>query len=148
MEDIIRQIPGVISTRVGYTGGSVANANYEIVSTGSSGHAESVEVIFDPKKLTYKKFLSFFFRMHDPTTLNQQGNDRGTQYRSVIFYHSNDQKKIAEEAIYLLDKSKKLKKPVVTQIVPAGKFYVAEEYHQKYLQKNPKGYTCHYLRPE
>lgn len=148
MEEIIRQIPGVVSTKVGYTGGSVANATYELVSSGTSGHAESVEVTFNPKILTYKKFLSFFFRMHDPTTLNQQGNDKGTQYRSVIFYHSPEQKRIAEEAIFLLNKSKKLKNPVVTQIVPAGKFYLAEEYHQDYLQKNPKGYTCHFLRPE
>lgn len=148
MEEIIRQIPGVVSTRVGYTGGSVANATYELVSSGTSGHAESVEVVFDPKKLSYKKFLSFFFRMHDPTTLNQQGNDKGTQYRSAIFYHSPEQKRIAEETIFLLNKSKKLKNPVVTQIIPAGKFYLAEEYHQDYLQKNPKGYTCHFLRPE
>ena len=148
MEEIIRQIPGVISTRVGYTGGTLANATYDLVSSGTSGHAESVEVVFDPKKITYKKFLSFFFRMHDPTTLNQQGNDKGTQYRSVIFYHSPDQKRIAEEAIFLLNNYKKLKKPVATQVTAAGKFYLAEKYHQNYLQKNPGGYTCHFLRPE
>lgn len=148
MEEIIRHLPGVKSTLVGYTGGSVENATYDLVRTGSSGHAESVEVTFDPKIMSYKKFLTFFFRMHDPTTLNQQGNDKGSQYRSVIFYHSPEQKRIAEETIFLLNKSKKWKKPIVTQLVPAGKFYKAEDYHQDYLQKNPKGYTCHFLRPE
>lgn len=148
MEEIIRHLPGVKSTQVGYTGGKIENATYNLVSTGTSGHAESVEVTFDPKIMSYKKFLTFFFRMHDPTTLNQQGNDKGTQYRSVIFYHSPVQKRIAEELILQINNSKKWSRPIVTQLVPAGKFYKAEEYHQDYLQKNPKGYTCHFLRPE
>lgn len=148
MQEIIRHLPGVVSTQVGYTGGAVANATYDLVHTGTSGHAEAVEVQFDPKVMTYKKFLTYFFRMHDPTTKNQQGNDKGTQYRSVIFYHSPEQKRIAEEAIEILNKSKKLKNPVVTQVAPVGKFYRAETDHQDYLQKNPGGYTCHFLRPE
>lgn len=148
MEEIIRHLPGVKSTQVGYTGGSVENATYDLVRTGASGHAESVEITFDPKIMSYKKLLTFFFRMHDPTTMNQQGNDKGTQYRSVIFYHSPEQKRIAEETILLINNSKKWNKPIVTQLTPAGKFYKAEDYHQDYLQKNPKGYTCHFLRPE
>ena len=148
MQEIIRHIPGVLSTQVGYTGGTVENVTYNLVSTGTSGHAESVEVTFDPKVLSYKKFLTYFFRMHDPTTKNQQGNDKGTQYRSVIFYHSPIQKRIAEEMILGVNKSKKWKNPVVTELVPAGKFFKAEDYHQDYLQKNPRGYTCHFLRPE
>ena len=114
MEEIIRHLPGVKSTQVGYTGGVVENATYDLVRTGSSGHAESVQVTFDPKIMSYKKFLTFFFRMHDPTTLNQQGNDKGTQYRSVIFYHSPEQKRIAEETILQINNSKKWSRPVVT----------------------------------
>jgi methionine-S-sulfoxide reductase len=148
MQEIIRHLPGVLSTQVGYTGGVVANATYDLVHTGSSGHAEAVQVIFDPQVISYKKFLTYFFRMHDPTTLNQQGNDKGSQYRSVIFYHSPEQKRIAEESIEIINKSKKWKNPIVTQLSPAGKFYKAEENHQDYLQKNPAGYTCHFLRPE
>lgn len=148
MQEIIRHIPGVESTQVGYTGGALENVTYDLVSTGSTGHAESVEVTFNPKVLTYKKFLSYFFRMHDPTTKNQQGNDKGTQYRSVIFYNSPGQKRIAEETILEVNKSKKWKNPVVTQLSPLGKFYKAESNHQDYLQKNPSGYTCHFLRPE
>ncbi|HAZ11433.1 MAG: peptide-methionine (S)-S-oxide reductase [Bdellovibrionales bacterium GWA2_49_15] len=146
MEEIIRHIPGVIETNVGYTGGSLANPSYEIVKLGASGHAEAVEIIFDPKKLSYRELLDFFFRMHDPTTLNRQGNDVGSQYRSTIFYHSEDQKKIALEKKTEVDRSGKWKKPLVTEIVPATPFYKAEDYHQDYLQKNPKGYTCHWLR--
>lgn len=146
MEDIIRNIPGVTNTVVGYTGGEVQNPTYNIVKLGTSNHAESVQVEFDPSKLTYKDLLGWFFRMHDPTTLNQQGNDKGTQYRSVIFYHSPEQKQIAEEAILKLNEAKKWPRPVVTQVVPVTKFYAAEEYHQDYLKKNPGGYTCHWLR--
>jgi methionine-S-sulfoxide reductase len=146
MEEILRSIPGVIETNVGYTGGSVDNPNYNIVKLGTTNHAESVEVIFDPAKLSFKDLLGYFFRMHDPTTLNQQGNDKGTQYRSVIFYHSEEQKKVAQEKIKEVEASKKWPRPIVTQVVPAGKFYPAEDYHQDYLKKNPGGYTCHWLR--
>lgn len=146
MEEIIRGIPGVIETTVGYTGGSVDNPTYRIVSLGTTNHAEAVQVIFDPQKLPYKELLGFFFRMHDPTTLNQQGNDKGTQYRSVIFYHSPEQKLIATEKIKEVNESKKWPRPIVTQLVPAQTFYPAEDYHQDYLKKNPGGYTCHWLR--
>ena len=146
MEEIIKNIPGVINTTVGYTGGTIDNPNYNIVRLGTSNHAETVEVEFDPKKLTYKELLNFFFRMHDPTTLNQQGNDKGTQYRSVIFYHSPEQQETALNTIKELEAKKKWPRPIVTQVVPAQKFYPAEEYHQDYLKKNPGGYTCHWLR--
>ncbi len=146
MEDLIRAIPGVTNTTVGYTGGVIENPNYNIVKLGTSNHAESVEVEFDPSKISYAEILIYFFRMHDPTTLNQQGNDKGTQYRSAIFVHSEEQKKTAEEVIKKVTASGKWKKPVVTQILPATKFYPAEDYHQDYLKKNPGGYTCHWLR--
>ena len=146
MEEIIRKIPGVKETVVGYSGGSADKPAYEFVKTGSTGHAESIQVVFDPKQLTYEKLLGYFFRLHDPTTKNQQGNDIGTQYRSAIFFHSPEQKEIAEKVKTQVDESHKWKKPVVTEIVPAKTFYPAEEYHQDYLQKHPGGYTCHYLR--
>ncbi len=146
MEEILRKIPGVLDTVVGYTGGTVENPTYNLVRLGTTNHAESVEIVFDPKQLSFQDLLGYFFRMHDPTTINQQGNDKGTQYRSVIFYHSPEQHKIALETIKKLEASKKWKGPIVTQIIPASKFYPAEEYHQDYLQKNPNGYTCHWLR--
>ncbi len=146
MEDILRNIPGVLSTTVGYTGGKIDNPTYSIVKLGTSQHAESVEVEFDPNKISYKDLLSYFFRMHDPTSENRQGNDVGTQYRSAIFYHSEIQKSLAEEKILQVNASKKWPRPIVTQVLPAGKFYPAEEYHQDYLKKNPGGYTCHWLR--
>jgi peptide methionine sulfoxide reductase msrA/msrB len=146
MEEILRKIPGVKETIVGYTGGSTSDATYEQVKRGDTGHAESIEVTFDPKKISYEDLLGYFFRMHDPTTLNRQGNDIGTQYRSAIFFHSEEQRKTAERVKEAVDKSGKWKKPIVTQIVPAGKFWKAEDYHQDYLQKNPGGYTCHFLR--
>lgn len=146
MEDIIRNIPGVLGTEVGYTGGSVENPTYNIVKLGTSNHAESVQVEFDPSKIGFAELLGYFFRMHDPTTLNQQGNDKGTQYRSVIFFHSPEQEKVAHEVIQKLEAAKKWPKPIVTQVIPATKFYKAEEYHQDYLKKNPGGYTCHWLR--
>ena len=144
MEDLIRKIPGVIDTQVGYTGGTVPNPTYEQVCTGKTGHAESVQVKFDPNRLSYEDLLIFFFRMHDPTTPNQQGGDIGTQYRSAIFYHSETQREIAEKMKRVA--SEKWKKPAVTEIIPAGPFYLAEDYHQDYLEKNPGGYTCHWLR--
>lgn len=146
MEEIIRAIPGVTKTVVGYTGGSIDNPTYKIVSLGTSNHAEAIEVEFDPKKLSYKDLLGFFFRMHNPTTANQQGNDKGTQYRSAIFYHSEEQKNIANEVIKSVNDSKKWPNPIVTEVLKASKFYPAEDYHQDYLQKNPGGYTCHWLR--
>lgn len=146
MEEILRKIPGVLSIRVGYTGGNVADPSYEIVSSGKTGHAEAVEIVFDPDKISYEQLLGYFFRMHDPTTLNQQHNDIGTQYRSAIFYHGDAQRETAEKVKAQVDKSGKWKAPVVTQIIKATPFYPAEEYHQDYLQKHPNGYNCHFLR--
>ena len=148
MEEILRKIPGVISTRVGYTGGTTKNPTYKQVCTGTTGHAEAIEISFDPTKTSYDKLLSVFFRMHDPTTLNQQHNDIGTQYRSAIFYHDDAQKQLAEAAKDKFNKSGRFKRPIVTEITKAGPFYEAEDYHQKYLEKNPGGYNCHYLQPE
>lgn len=146
MEELIRQQPGVISTRVGYTGGITLSPRYEDVKTGRTGHAESVEVRFDPKRTTYEALLRFFFRMHDPTTLDRQGNDLGSQYRSAIFTHGPEQAAVAVRVRAEVEASGKWKKPLVTAIVPAGAFYAAEDYHQDYLQKHPDGYTCHWVR--
>ena len=146
MEDIIRDIPGVLETEVGYTGGTTPDATYEQVKTGRTGHAESIRVAFDPSVLPYAELLEYFFRMHDPTTLNRQGNDMGTQYRSAIFYADETQRMVAEEVKARIESSGKWKRPIVTQVVPAGEFWPAEGYHQDYLEKNPGGYTCHYLR--
>jgi methionine-S-sulfoxide reductase len=147
VEDLFRAEKGVISTVVGYTGGtSGETAKYEFVKKGSTGHAESIKITFDPSVISYKKLLLFFFEIHDPTTINQQGNDKGSQYRSEIFYLTDLQKKDAEEIKARVDKSKKWKNPVVTAITQSGEFYSAEDYHQKYLQKNPGGYTCHWNR--
>jgi peptide methionine sulfoxide reductase msrA/msrB len=146
MEEVYRKIPGVVKTQVGYAGGQSENPSYEQVSSGSTGYAESIEVEFDPTKITYEEILKIFFRMHDPTSLNRQGNDVGTQYRSEIFYQNDIQKQIAEKVIKLVDQSKKWPKPVVTKLETAPKFYPAEDYHQKYLVKNPNGYNDHYLR--
>lgn len=146
MEEIIRKIPGVKNTTVGYTGGKIDNPTYNIVKLGTSNHAESVQIEFDPHKLSFEEILGYFFRMHDPTTPNQQGNDIGTQYRSAIFYHSEEQRQSAEAVIKKISDSQKWKKPIVTELIPASKFYPAEDFHQDYLQKNPTGYTCHWLR--
>ena len=146
MEEILRKIPGVISTRVGYTGGTTSQPTYPEVHAGDTGHAEAVEVVFDPTKISYEELLGYFFRMHDPTTLNRQGNDVGTSYRSAIFYHSDEQRQTAERVKARVDKSGKWPAPIVTEIVAAGEFWPAEDDHQKYLMKNPGGYTCHYLR--
>jgi methionine-S-sulfoxide reductase len=146
VEDLLRKLPGVVKIEVGYTGGEAADPNYEIVHTGTSGHAEAVQMTFDASKISYEEILNYFFRLHDPTTRNRQGNDVGTQYRSAIFYHSPEQKEIAEKVKTRVDKSGKWKNPIVTQIVPFKKFYRAEEYHQDYLVKHPDGYTCHFLR--
>jgi peptide methionine sulfoxide reductase msrA/msrB len=146
MQEILRSIPGVIKTTVGYTGGTVPNPTYEMVCSHTTGHAESVEVVFDPAKLSYEQLLGYFFRMHDPTTPDQQENDIGAQYRSAIFYTSDQQKQTAERVKMQVDKSGKWKNPVVTEITKATVFYPAEDYHQDYLQKHPGGYMCHYLR--
>lgn len=146
VEELLRKLPGVISTEVGYMGGNTKGATYSIVTTGTTNHAETVKIVFDPKKLSYQDLLLYFFKIHDPTTLNSQGNDVGTQYRSVIFYTSLTQKDTAEAVKVRVEKAGVWKKPVVTQIQPAGEFWKAEEYHQDYLQKNPGGYTCHYER--
>ncbi len=146
VEELLRTYKGIISTQVGYTGGSMPGPTYEIVKTGTTGHAESVQIEFAPKQISFEELLKFFFKMHDPTSINRQGNDLGTQYRSVIFYHSEKQKKTAHKVKDLVDKSGDWKRPVVTEIVPAMPFYPAEDYHQKYLKKNPGGYSCHYVR--
>ena len=146
MEEILREVPGVIETTVGYSGGKVANPTYKQVCTGTTGHAEAIQIVFDPARLTYEQLLGYFFRMHDPTTKNQQHNDIGTQYRSAIFYLSDAQKQTAERVKAQADKSGKFNRPIVTEITKASAFYPAEEYHQKYLVKNPGGYNCHVLR--
>jgi peptide methionine sulfoxide reductase msrA/msrB len=146
MEEILRKLPGVLETEVGYSGGTSKDPNYEVVKTGHSGHAESIRIVFDPSKLSYESLLATYFRMHDPTTTNRQGNDVGTQYRSAIFYTSDEQRKVAEAVKQRVDKSGKWKRPIVTEIVAAGAFYPAEDYHQDYLEKHPGGYTCHFLR--
>lgn len=146
VEEVFRKVPGVTETGVGYTGGTDKSPTYAKVATGKTGHAEAVEVIFDPKKISYEKLLNIFFTMHDPTTLNFQGHDTGTEYRSVIFYHTDTQKLTAEKFKAKVEKSNAWKKPIVTTIEPAGAFYEAEEDHQKYLLRNPKGYNNHYIR--
>ncbi|MFI5317407.1 MAG: bifunctional methionine sulfoxide reductase B/A protein [Myxococcota bacterium] len=146
MQDLLRKQPGVVSSEVGYTGGTTSNPTYEDVHAGRGGHAEAVKVVFDPTKTSYEQILLFFFRMHDPTTLNQQGNDKGVSYRSAIFYENDAQKKIAEQVKTEVDASGKWRKPIVTQIVAARPFWPAEAEHQDYLVKHPGGYTCHYVR--
>jgi len=148
VQDLLRRQQGVLSTTVGYTGGQTENPVYEQVKTGTTGHAESIEVVFDPSQTSFEALLSFFFQMHDPTTKNRQGNDVGSQYRSAIFYTSEAQKATAEEVIAKLNGSGKWPGDIVTEIVPASTFYPAETVHQDYLEKNPNGYTCHYVRPE
>jgi peptide-methionine (S)-S-oxide reductase len=142
MEELFRAQPGVVSTEVGYTGGKKTNPTYE----DHDGHAEALEVTYDDKATSYKRLLDFFFRIHNPTTLNQQGNDRGTSYRSAIFYGNDEEKKITEEFIGIVNASKRWQDPVVTSLEPLGVFYKAEDYHQDYLQKNSGGYTCHAIR--
>ena len=139
LEDLIRKQPGVVNTTVGYTGGGVINPTYK----NHEGHAEAVKIEYDDQKTSYKKLLDFFFQIHNPTTLNQQGNDRGTSYRSAIFYDNEEEFKEAENFIDIVNKSKRWKDPVVTSLEHKGIFYPAEGYHQDYLQKNPGGYTCH-----
>ncbi|MGH9459425.1 MAG: peptide-methionine (S)-S-oxide reductase MsrA [Thermoanaerobaculia bacterium] len=146
VEEIFRTMPGVIETEVGYTGGDFVNPRYHDVKTGKTGHAESIRIVFDPSRVSYEEILRYFFRLHDPTTKNRQGNDMGSQYRSAIFYEDEEQKRVAEKVRAEVDASGKWPRPVVTEIVPAKVFYSAEDYHQDYLQKNPGGYTCHWVR--
>ncbi len=146
VQELFRQLPGVIETTVGYTGGTLDQPSYEQVKRGTSGHAEAIRIVFDPARVSYADLLAYFFRLHDPTTPNRQGGDRGTQYRSAIFYHDDEQRRIAEEVKARVQASGKWRGTIVTELVPASTFYPAEEYHQDYLQKNPGGYTCHYLR--
>jgi len=144
MEELIRELPGVTSTVVGYTGGDVPNATYRNHGT----HAEAIKITFNPEELSYYKLLEFFFQIHNPTTKNRQGNDIGTSYRSAIFYLSEKQRETAQQIISEIDASGKWPGPVVTEVKPAGDFWDAESEHQAYLQKHPYGYTCHYIRPE
>jgi peptide methionine sulfoxide reductase msrA/msrB len=146
MEEILRAIPGVVQTEVGYTGGTTKTPVYEQVHAGTTGHAEAVKIVFDPDTLSFEDLLGWFFRMHDPTTLNRQGNDTGTSYRSAIFYTSEAQKQTAEKVKARVNASGKWKNPIVTEITPFSEWWRAEDYHQDYLQKNPGGYTCHFLR--
>jgi peptide-methionine (S)-S-oxide reductase len=144
MQDLLRRYPGVISTRVGYTGGEVPNATYR----NHKGHAEAIEIIFDPERLSYRKLLEFFFQIHDPTTVNRQGNDIGSSYRSAIFYTTDEQKSIANETIADVNASGLWPGRVVTEVAAAGPFWEAEPEHQDYLERYPNGYTCHFERPE
>ena len=144
VQELLRTYPGVVSTRVGYSGGDVANATYRNHGT----HAEAVEIVFDPEKLSYRRLLEFFFQIHDPTTLNRQGNDRGMSYRSAIYYTTDEQRRIAEDTIADVDASGLWPGKAVTEVKPAGAFWEAEPEHQDYLQKYPDGYTCHFVRPD
>ena len=143
-QELLRQMDGVISTRVGYTGGDIPNATYR----NHEGHAEAVEIVFDPERISYRDILESFFQMHDPTTMNRQGNDTGTSYRSEIFYTTDEQRQVAEETIADIDASGLWPGKVVTAVSEAGPFWEAEPEHQDYLQKNPNGYTCHFMRPD
>lgn len=150
LEDLIRTLPGIIDTEVGYCGGKNDHPTYEF----HPGHAEAIQVTYDPNVLTYQRLLDFFFQIHNPTTLNQQGNDRGTSYRSAIFYTSEEERTTAEEMIAIVNESGRWDNPVVTTLEPLTRFWPAEAYHQDYLEKNPGGYTCHaiyfdsYLTPD
>jgi peptide-methionine (S)-S-oxide reductase len=143
MQDLIRKMPGVVSTRVGYTGGDVPNATYRNHGT----HAEAIEILFDPAVTSYRRLLEFFFQIHDPTTLDRQGNDRGASYRSAIYFTSAEQEAIARDTIADVEASGLWPGKVVTEVEPAGDFWKAEPEHQDYLQRIPHGYTCHFVRP-
>lgn len=147
MEELIRKQNGVTATRVGYAGGHTPHPTYNEVSLGDTGHAESIEITFDPAQTSYGKILEFFFQIHDPTTADRQGNDTGTQYRSAIFTLNDEQAQTAKDLVSKLNDSGIFSAPIVTEIAPAGDFHVAEDGHQDYLQKFPNGYSCHYIRP-
>ena len=144
VQELVRNLPGVISTRVGYTGGDVPNATYR----NHGDHAEGIEIIFDPSATSYRDLLEFFFQIHDPTTRNRQGNDVGRSYRSAIYYTSDEQRRVAEETIADVNASGLWPGTVVTEVEPAGPFWEAEPEHQDYLQVYPNGYPCHYVRPD
>jgi peptide-methionine (S)-S-oxide reductase len=144
MQDLLRKQPGVVHTRVGYTGGHNDHPTYR----NHPGHAEAIEITYDPNETDYRALLEFFFQIHDPTTKNRQSNDVGTSYRSAIFYLDDDQKQIALDTIGDVDASRRWPGRVVTEVNPAGKFWEAEPEHQDYLKRNPSGYTCHYIRPQ
>lgn len=147
VEEILRAVPGVLETHVGYTGGWLENPTYHDTHDSKSGHAEAIRVSFNPSVLSFEELLEkWFFKLHDPTTLNRQGNDVGTQYRSAIFYHSPEQQQTAETVKARVEASGKWTRPITTEIAAATKWYDAEGYHQDYLQKNPGGYTCHWMR--
>ncbi len=148
MEELLSKLEGVVSTEVGYIGGNIPNPTYQIVTSGISNYAEAVEITFNPTKISYEKILKFFFTIHDPTQINRQENDVGSQYRSAIFYLNHNQKNIAQSVIEKANKSGVFKKPVVTTLEKAEIFYKAEDYHQDYLKKNPYGYTCHHPHKE
>jgi len=143
VKDLVRRYPGVLKTRVGYSGGDVPNATYRNHGT----HAEAIEIVFDPAVISYRQILEFFFQIHDPTTKNRQGNDIGLSYRSAIFYADDEQKRVAEETIEDVDASGLWPGKVVTELAPAGPFWEAEPEHQDYLERIPNGYTCHFIRP-
>ena len=143
MQDLIRKMPGILTTRVGYSGGDVSDATYRNHGT----HAEAIEIIFDPELISYRNILEFFFQIHDPTTLNRQGNDRGSSYRSAIYFTTEEQKRVAIETIADVDASGLWPGKVVTEMAPAGPFWEAEPEHQDYLERYPQGYTCHFARP-
>jgi peptide-methionine (S)-S-oxide reductase len=144
MQDLLRRYPGIVSTRVGYSGGDVPNATYRNHGT----HAEAIELVYDPAVISYRKILELFFQIHDPTTKNRQGNDLGLSYRSAIFYTSEEQKKTAENTIADVDASGLWPGKAVTEVAPAGPFWEAEPEHQDYLERYPEGYTCHFIRPD
>ena len=146
VQDLVRKIPGVIDTKVGYSGGTFKNPTYHDVKKGDTGHAESVKIVFDPQKLSFASLLDQFFALHDPTTLNRQGNDVGASYRSAIFYENEAQKEIAQKKLKEWSAAGKWGKPIMTEVTKASDFYLAEEEHQDYLKKHPGGYTCHYYR--
>ena len=148
MEDLVRKLPGVLETHVGYTGGELDSPDYKQVKTGKTGHAEAIRIAYDPAKTSYRDLLEFFFKIHDPTTKDRQGNDIGSQYRSAIFYLNDAQRAEAQKIIAEIDASRRWPGKVVTALEPAGKWWDAEEYHQDYLEKFPEGYTCHFVRPE
>ncbi|RFB06386.1 peptide-methionine (S)-S-oxide reductase MsrA [Parvularcula marina] len=148
MQDLIRNQPGVLRTRVGYTGGAFENPTYPDVKTGTTGHAEAIEIIFDPDVVSYEKLLLWFFQIHDPTTKDRQGNDIGSQYRSAIWYTSDEQKAIAQKVMAEVEASGRWPGKLVTELAAPGVFWEAEDFHQDYLEKHPNGYTCHYARPD
>ena len=144
MQDLIRKIDGVLSTRVGYSGGDVSNATYRNHGT----HAEAIEIVFDPSRLSYREILEFFFQIHDPTTRDRQGNDKGVSYRSAVFFSNEEQKRVADDTIADIEASGLWPGSVVTEVAPAGPFWDAEPEHQDYLERIPNGYTCHFIRPD